>query len=98
MVDKSIWRKYLELMNEIVGGDLRSKSRKSELVLGRALVALQLRRDGYSLNEIGYVINRDHATVVHCIDVAKDRLANTRDIDAHDIWNKFQKEISLQKK
>lgn len=98
MGDKSIWRKYLELMNEIVGGDLRSKSRKSELVLGRALVALQLRRDGYTLNEIGNVINRDHATVVHCIDVAKDRLANTSDMDAYDIWNKFQKEISLQKK
>ena len=75
MVDTSIWKKYLELMNEIIGGDLRSKSRKCELVLGRSLVALQLRRNGYTLKEIGYVINRDHATVVHCIDVAKDRLA-----------------------
>lgn len=93
-----IWWTYVHLMNGIVGEDIRSRRRKALVVWARNFVAYQLHLDGYSLNKIGYVINRDHATVVHALEGVKNVLVFHRAYPREmEIWNKFQKMIHLQK-
>lgn len=46
---------------------IRSKSRVSELVRYRRIVAIALRNQHYSLSQIGGFINRNHATVLHLL-------------------------------
>ena len=93
-----IWWTYVYLMNGIVGEDIRSRKRTNRVVWARNFVAYQLHLDGYSSQKIGYVINRDHATVFHALDSVKHVLvfhqAYPREME---IWNKFQKMIHLQK-
>lgn len=91
MVDHSIWRKYVSIMESIVGGDIRSRSRKRAFVVGRSLVARQLRIDGWTLERIGIVLNRDHATVSHALDMARDYMIYP---DFAEIWSKFQIKIN----
>ena len=50
-----------ELIDEL---DLKSKSRKRELVYTRNILYKHLRNKGMGLNAIGKMFNRDHATVL----------------------------------
>lgn len=47
--------------------ELRSSTRRSGLVYVRALIAYYLRSKDYSLEEIGIVLNRNHATVINLL-------------------------------
>lgn len=47
--------------------DIASKSRLRELVYARAVISVCLRNHGFSFAKIGYVINRDHAAVMHLL-------------------------------
>ncbi len=93
-----IWWTYLHLMNGITGEDIRGRKRTNLVVWGRNFVAYQLHLEGYSSVKIGYVINRDHATVLHNLESVKNVLIfpylYPREME---IWNKFQKMIHLQK-
>lgn len=44
---------------------LRSKSRKPEIVRERVLMARDLRSKGYTLQEIGSLLDRHHSTILH---------------------------------
>lgn len=63
-------RKIVEVRLEL---DLSSKSRKRELVYGRA-VYFKLCKEltKCSLNDIGRAVNRDHATVIHGLTLFDD--------------------------
>lgn len=47
---------------------LRDKSRKSELVRERVLMARDLRSKGYTLQEIGSLLDRHHTTIMHYLE------------------------------
>ena len=100
MSDPSIWRKYVAAMESIVGGDIRGRSRKREMTVGRAFVAYQLRLDGWTLKKIGLVINRDHATVMNAIGLAKMCVRGSvyGCKNAPEIWSKFQIKINENEK
>lgn len=51
--------------------EICSPSRDSHLVFHRALVVFFLRKRGFSLTQIGYFINRDHATILHLLGYAE---------------------------
>lgn len=94
-----IWWTYLHIMNQILGGDIRSRCRRAELVWGRNFVAYQLHKEhGYSFVKIGYVINRDRTTVMYAISTVKQFLCYRRMYPKQLlIWEKFQKMIHLLK-
>lgn len=46
---------------------IRSSCRKQKLVLQRRVIVAELRKNGYSLSEIGKFINRDHSTVIYTL-------------------------------
>lgn len=45
--------------------ELKSKSRKREIVVARNAAAWLLRKEGYTLMEVGDIINRSHGNVLH---------------------------------
>lgn len=47
---------------------LRSPSREHSLVNARRLACVVLRENGYSLQYIGKLLNRHHATVIHLVE------------------------------
>ena len=50
---------------------LDSKSRKRENVWRRAIIANELEKKGFTMQEIGKLFNRDHSTVVNAKKVYK---------------------------
>ena len=50
-------------------------SRKPRAVMARTLVAYRLRLDGVSTTHIGWLIRKDHATVIHYTRMMEDALA-----------------------
>lgn len=51
--------------------EIQSSSRRIDLVYSRALIAFILRQNGFTMAQIGYVLNRDHATAVHLLKYGK---------------------------
>ena len=96
--DNSAARKYVDAMNEIVGGDIRSRSRKQSLLWGRNFVAYKLRRDGYSLPRIGRILKRSHATIIHGLNAARNAMDYPKSYsDILNIWESFSEKLSLHK-
>lgn len=83
---------YVATMNKIVGGDIRSSSRKTQLVYARSIVAYTLRREKYTLQEIGaYLGGRNHATIINACGLMEDALRYPRQYwDLIHIYNKFK--------
>jgi len=52
---------------------LKIKHRPSELVAERVQFARKMREQGYSLKEIGKMMNRHHSTIVHYLHHYNDR-------------------------
>lgn len=63
MVDKVI-NAVCEVCN-VTLGDIKSKSRKQEFVYARFIICHLLREYGLKLQAIGYIINKNHATVLY---------------------------------
>lgn len=59
--------KYVKIMNEIVGDDIRVPSKKMSVSWARNMVAYRLNQEGLSLSKIGIVLNRNHATILHAV-------------------------------
>lgn len=70
---------------------IRSKSKKEELVLARQLYCYltkkvlsrnRVKRKGYTLNKIGMLIDRDHATVLYSINAITKHLEYDKNLQA----------------
>lgn len=58
--------KTLEFVSDFLGFDLTQKSRKRYIVEGRMMYAkLMKRHTNVTLSDIGSVIGKDHATIIH---------------------------------
>lgn len=51
--------------------DILGKSRMKSLVAVRRQCVVMLRNRGYSTTEIGRIMNRDHSTIVHALQMSK---------------------------
>lgn len=94
-----VGRYYLDVMSEIMGESVGVRSRRSNLTWGRYMVAYQLRQDGFSLVEIGRVLQKNHSSIINGL----KKMDNMLDYPwAHKLeisfWERFQKELSLRKK
>lgn len=52
-------------INEMYSCDLLSKSRYLSNVKGRVIFSNVMRNLGHSYKEIGFMLNKDHATIIH---------------------------------
>lgn len=58
---------------------LFTKSRDSIVVFNRALVVLYFKTRGYGCAQIGQIINRDHATVLHSYNYGREDKCRSKD-------------------
>ena len=88
----------VRVTNSIIGSDIRTESRMTLVRWGRYFVMYKLKKDGYSANQIGRALNRDHATVLHGVKCAYLAMDNPKLYpDVMPIWNSFAEKLSLQK-
>ena len=77
---KDIVEKILAVVSTRYGttkDELKGKSKKREIVEGRHVCAYLIRDlTGYSLNQIGAILNRDHTTIMNSIEVTKTQIMN----------------------
>ena len=77
---------------EICGHGILTKSRDFNLVMGRRMIAYQMRKEGYSLINIGKRLIRHHASVIHMINMMEDAMKFRFDLEMG-YWALFQKKI-----
>lgn len=64
----------LSIAEEIVGKGILSRLRDLNLVIGRRMIAYQMRQEGYSLMAIGKKLIRHHSSVMHMIRMMEDAI------------------------
>lgn len=84
----------LEYMRNILGMEIPMTSRLSEFAWARTMVTYQLTKEGYSSNEIGRMIHKDHSTIIYMRNKMETALRYPNAYkDILDIWKQFQKQI-----
>lgn len=77
---KDIAEKIMSVVSARYGttkDELRGKSKKREIVEARHVCAYLIRElTGYSLNQIGALLNRDHTTIMNSCEVTKTQIMN----------------------
>lgn len=93
-VIEEVGQRYLDVMNGIVGFDIKKRRRLREMVWARNMLFYQLVLDGFSLTRVGKFMGYDHATVYH----GKEQVRNMLRFpvmfpDEMAVWQKFQELI-----
>jgi DNA-binding transcriptional MerR regulator len=80
MIKEEIKNKILNTIQKVTGVDLTTKTRKYEFIEARMIYYKLLRDRGYSLQEIGDTLDKNHATVLHAINVFEDIIEYDKDL------------------
>ena len=82
------------MMNEIQGEPVPAKSRCPRWVWSRRMVAYQLILEGYSISDIGRMLEKDHATVIQMRHRMQDAFHYSYAYqDILELWKQFQNKI-----
>ena len=90
--DGSRFAMLLKAATDVCGKGVLSSSRDFNLVIGRRMIAYQMRSEGYSFPSIGRHMVRHHASVIHMVRMMEDALRFQFDLEIG-YWNLFQKKI-----
>lgn len=90
--DGSRFATLLKAATEICGQGILSSSRDFNLVMGRRMIAYQMRSEGYSYPSIGKKLIRNHAAVIHMVRMMEDALHFQFNLEMG-YWNLFQQKI-----
>lgn len=86
---------YIAAMSDIVGIDIRNRTKYSPVVWGRHLVCHQLRMDGYSLHRIADLFGLNHTSVINGEKRVRDMFEfptmYRRELK---MWNEFQRKLT----
>lgn len=81
---------YKEVIESVLGRPIQN-GRKRDDVAARMCIAYQLHSDGYTSGQVGKMIGRDHATVLHMIKQMDACKAFPRSFRREcDLWEEFQ--------
>ena len=90
--DGSRFATLLKAATDVCGQGVLSSSRDFNLVMGRRMIAYQMRSEGYSFPSIGKMMVRHHASVIHMVRMMEDALHYQFDLEVG-YWNMFQQKI-----
>jgi chromosomal replication initiation ATPase DnaA len=90
--DGSRFATLLKVATDVCGQGILSSSRDFNLVMGRRMIAYQMRSEGYSYPSIGKMMVRHHASVIHMVRMMEDALHFQFNLEM-EYWNKFQQKI-----
>lgn len=77
---------------EVVGNGILTRCRDFNLVMGRRMIAYQMRKEGYSIMTISKKLIRHHASVIHMVKMMEEVLRFQFDLEMG-YWTMFQKKI-----
>jgi hypothetical protein len=77
---------------DVCGQGILTSSRDFNLVMGRRMIAYQMRLEGYSLMTIGKRLIRHHASIIHMVRMMEDALRFQFNLEMG-YWNLFQDKI-----
>ena len=72
--DGSRFNILLGIATEVCGQGVLSKSREFNLVVGRRLIAYQMRKEGFSYLCIARLLGKHHSTIIHMIRMMEDAI------------------------
>ena len=90
--DGSRFATLLKAATDVCGQGILSSSRDFNLVMGRRMIAYQMRSEGYSFPSIGKMMVRHHASIIHMVRMMEDALHFQFNLEM-EYWNKFQQKI-----
>lgn len=90
--DGSRFANLLKAATDVCGQGILSSSRDFNLVMGRRMIAYQMRKEGYSFPSIGRHMVRHHASVIHMVKMMEDALHFQFDLEIG-YWNLFQQNL-----
>lgn len=90
--DGSRFATLLKAATDVCGKGILSSSRDFNLVMGRRMIAYQMRSEGYSFPNIGKMMVRHHASVIHMVRMMEDALHFQFDLELG-YWNMFQQKL-----
>ena len=89
---------YRAVIESILGKPI-GNSRKRDDVAARMCLAYQLHADGYTSGQIGKMLGRDHATVLHMIKMMEACKAYPRAYRREcDLWEEFEELLNYNDK
>lgn len=77
---------------DVCGQGILTSSRDFNLVMGRRMIAYQMKLEGYSFVTIGKRLMRHHASVIHMVRMMCDTMT-FRFKGEMEYWNKFQEKL-----
>ena len=88
------FRKFLDIATEILGDGIISESRKFNCMMGRKLIAYQMRKEGCSLQYIGRCLNKNHATILYAVKSMEDAISLKHIFKVENMYlNEFEKRL-----
>lgn len=77
---------------EVCGNGILSKSKDFNLVMGRRMIAYQMRLEGYTYMSIGKKLIRHHASIIHLVKMMEDAIKYQFGLEMG-YWTLFQRKI-----
>ena len=71
-------RRYVRVMNGLVGDDIMRRTRERDIVIGRQIVMYRMLVEGCSTEWVGKVFEMSHCTVIHARRTVEDWLVMPR--------------------
>ena len=90
--DGSRFATLLKAATDVCGQGILSSSRDSNLVMGRRMIAYQMRSEGYSFPSIGKRMIRHHASIIHMVRMMEDAIRYQFNLEMG-YWYVFQQKI-----
>jgi chromosomal replication initiation ATPase DnaA len=90
--DGSRFATLLKAATDVCGQGILSSSRDFNLVMGRRMIAYQMRSEGYSFPSIGRHMVRHHASVIHMVRMMEDAIRFQFNLEMG-YWYMFQQKI-----
>ena len=90
--DGSRFATLLKAATDVCGKGILSSSRDFNLVMGRRMIAYQMRSEGYSFPNIGKMMVRHHASIIHMVRMMEDAFHFQFNLEMG-YWNLFQQKI-----
>ena len=92
--DGSRFATLYKAATDVCGHGILTSSRDFNLVMGRRMIAYQMRSEGYSFPCIGKMMVRHHASVIHMVRMMEDAIRFQFNLEMG-YWNKFQQKIRV---
>lgn len=90
--DGSRFATLLKAATDVCGQGILSSSRDFNLVMGRRMIAYQMRSEGYSFPSIGKMMIRHHASIIHMVRMMEDAIRFQFNLEMG-YWYMFQQKI-----